>query len=124
MSVNAGLGAMCAIEGIVHLTNELYPILSPDSTECQDLSKELLGKIFGAYRAKHLKRLKHIYDISCRAVRFEAQRTIVSRLIANYILPWCSNAARLRLFGGIIGGQPMLNHIPRNMSKPINILKA
>lgn len=124
MSVNAGLGAMCAVEGIVHLVNLLYPVMSPDSPDHGELTTEKCDEIFPAFRRAHLKRLQHIYDVSAQAVRFEAQRTFLSRIMARYVLPWCSNAARLLLLKGIFGGQPMFNHLPKDTSKAINRIPA
>lgn len=124
MSVNAGLGAMCAVEGIVNLTNVLVPVMSPDSPQRVTMTTEKCEELFKSYRKRHMRRLQSLYDISCTAVRFEAQKTWLMGILANYVLPWCSDYARLRLLGPIYGGQPMFAHLPKDSSKPINRIKT
>lgn len=111
---------MSAVEGIVHLTNSLHPLMSQNSKDGGLLTTERCNEIFETYRAKHFRRLTRICAVSGQAVRFESQRTWISRIMARYVLPWCSDLGRLLVFSSILRGAPSFNHLPKDMTKPIN----
>lgn len=122
MSVNSGLGAMTAMEGIAHLTNRLYPILSPDSASKSKLTDEKCADIFEGYRQQHMVRLSDISTLAAQTIRYETWAAWYHSLIAKYVMPWFSNTLRLMLFKPVIHGAPTFHFIPKDMSKPFNKL--
>lgn len=115
---------MTAVEGILHLMNELYPVLSPDSPTRRPLTTLECNEISSNFRKSHFPRTRMICDISDMAFRFEAQTSWQYRLLARFVVPLFSNIARLWVFKPIFQGAPTFNFLERDLSKPISNMPA
>jgi len=121
MSANAGLGAMTAFEGIVHLVDHLRPALSPEPGQTKSTpTEEECNQIFAAYKRDHMPRAKMLVDTSKSCIRFEARANWFYSLLATYIMPMFSNIGRQFLAGRLFTGSPTFSHLPVDMTKPIN----
>jgi len=121
MTINAGLGANTAIEGIVTLVNRLHLVLSPHSSNRTRLTTEVCDEIFASYHDKHLIRAKMIAKFSAGATRLEAWENWAYKSVSRYLLPTLGDNFKFGRLKPILLDAPTLSYLPRDQSKPINL---
>lgn len=111
-TVNPGLGGNLAVEGVVHLMNELVPLVrrcqadgmrKPTSTE--------LAAVFDEYEKKHRPHADLIVNASGYITRYEAMDTWWLRALRR-VSPWVSDGMKAEGFARYINEGPWLNFLP------------
>lgn len=122
MTINVGLGANCAIEGIVQLANLIYPILSPTSSIKSTVSRSEWEKIFLTYRERHLPRAKSFYELSAFAARVDAQEGASYEFISRCIIPYLGDSIRFYQLCGLLDNAPTMIFIRNGAGRRIDDL--
>ncbi|KKY30964.1 putative monooxygenase fad-binding protein [Diaporthe ampelina] len=111
-TVNPGLGGNLAVEGVVHLLNELVPLLRrceedgmrrPTSTE--------LAATFDEYEKKQRPHADLIVNASGYITRYEAMDTWWLSALRR-VSPWVSDTTKANGFARYINECPWLNFLP------------
>lgn len=103
-TVNPGLGANTAYEGIVHLTNTLHALLqdSPTPTPAQ------LTSAFAAYDAVHRSRANTVVTLSGVVTRYEAQDRWALKLASRWVSPYIPDGRKADLYKMFSEAAPVL----------------
>lgn len=111
-TVNPGLGGNLAVEGVVHLLNELVPLVrrceedgkrKPTSTE--------LAAAFDEYEKKQRPHADLIVSASGYITRYEAMETWWLRALRR-VSPWVSDDMKASGFARYLNEGPWLNFLP------------
>ncbi|KAI8191996.1 FAD-dependent monooxygenase paxM [Colletotrichum sp. SAR 10_86] len=111
-TVNPGLGGNLAVEGVVHLMNELVPLLrkceedgmrKPTTTE--------LAATFDEYEKKQRPHADLIVNASGYITRYEAMDTWWLNALRR-VSPWVSDSMKASGFARYINEGPWLNFLP------------
>ncbi|POS72063.1 FAD binding domain-containing protein [Diaporthe helianthi] len=117
-TVNPGLGGNLAVEGVVHLMNELVPLLrrceedgrrKPTSTE--------LAATFDEYEKKQRPHADLIVNASGYITRYEAMDTWWLNTLRR-VSPWVSDTMKASGFVRYINEGPWLNYLPNPDEQP------
>lgn len=112
-TVNPGLGGNLAVEGVVHLMNELVPLVrsaAADGDTKTKPSRTQLAAIFSTYEKKQRPHGSMIVSASGYITRYEAMATWWLRLL-RVISPWISDKLKAKGFVGYIREGPWLNFL-------------
>ncbi|KAL1640399.1 hypothetical protein SLS58_006897 [Diplodia intermedia] len=107
-TVNPGLGANTAYEGIVRLTNGLHHLLSlsPSPTTSQ------LQELFDAtYEAHHRSRAETVVTLSGVVTRYEAQDTWYLKMASRWVSPYIPDGRKADLYGVFSRAGPWLDFV-------------
>lgn len=107
-TVNPGLGANTAYEGIVRLTNLLHALLattpSPTTTD--------LAAAFAAYERQHRSRAQTVTTLSGVVTRYEAQDTWYLKMTSRWVSPYIADARKADLYAAFSRAAPWLDFLP------------
>ncbi|KAB2577963.1 putative fad binding domain protein [Lasiodiplodia theobromae] len=108
-TVNPGLGANTAYEGIVRLTNGLRTLLSlaPQPSVAQ------LKELFEAtYEANHRGRAETVVSLSGVVTRYEAQDTWYLKMASRWVSPYIPDGRKADLYAAFSRAGPWLDFLP------------
>ncbi|KAL7908104.1 hypothetical protein GGI35DRAFT_469886 [Trichoderma velutinum] len=111
-TINPGLGGNLAVEGIVHLMNELVPLVRRcEADGGRKPTKSEITAVLEAYEAKQRPHANTIVTMSGYVTRYEAMETWWLRLLRR-VSPWVSDKTKAGGFVGYINEGPWLNFLP------------
>ncbi|KAJ4859820.1 FAD binding domain-containing protein [Trichoderma breve] len=111
-TINPGLGGNLAIEGVVHLMNELIPLVRRcEADGGRKPTKSEITAALDAYEAKQRPHANTIVTMSGYVTRYEAMETWWLRLLRR-VSPWVSDKTKAGGFVGYINEGPWLNFLP------------
>lgn len=111
-TINPGLGGNLAVEGVVHLMNELVPLVRRcEADGGRKPTKSEITASLDAYEAKQRPHANTIVIASGYVTRYEAMETWWLRLL-RHVSPWVSDKAKAGGFVGYINEGPWLNFLP------------
>jgi 2-polyprenyl-6-methoxyphenol hydroxylase-like FAD-dependent oxidoreductase len=118
-TVNPGLGGNLAVEGVVHLVNQLVPLVRRCAAEEKRTpSKEELVAVFDKYEKKQRPHGDLIVSMSGYITRYEAMETWWLRLLLR-ISPWISDRVKAKGFVNYMKEGPWLSFLPNPDEKDI-----
>lgn len=111
-TVNPGLGGNLAVEGIVHLMNELVPLVRKceEDGKRKPTSAEILAT-FDEYEKKQRPHASMIVNASGYITRYEAMDTWWLRALRR-VSPWVSDITKANGFAKYINDSPWLHYLP------------
>lgn len=111
-TVNPGLGGNLAVEGIVHLMNELVPLVRKCEEDGQrkPTTAEILAT-FDEYERKQRPHASMIVNASGYITRYEAMDTWWLRALRR-VSPWVSDITKANGFAKYINESPWLHFLP------------
>lgn len=111
-TVNPGLGGNLAVEGVVHLMNELVPLLRrcEEDGSRKPTSAELAAT-FDEYEKKQRPHADLIVNASGYITRYEAMDTWWLRTLRR-VSPWVSDSMKASGFARYLNEGPWLNFLP------------
>lgn len=111
-TVNPGLGGNLAVEGVVHLVNELVPLVRTceEDGKRKPTSAEVLA-MFDEYEKKHRPHASMIVNASGYITRYEAMDTWWLRALRR-VSPWVSDITKANGFAKYINEGPWLRFLP------------
>ncbi|KAL7784140.1 hypothetical protein V8C37DRAFT_420740 [Trichoderma ceciliae] len=111
-TINPGLGGNLAVEGVVHLVNELVPLVRRcEADGGRKPTKSEITAALDAYEAKQRPHANTIVTMSGYVTRYEAMETWWLRLL-RLVSPWVSDKTKAGGFVGYINEGPWLNFLP------------
>ncbi|KAH8883256.1 FAD/NAD(P)-binding domain-containing protein [Thozetella sp. PMI_491] len=111
-TVNPGLGANLAVEGIVHLMNELVPLVRRCAADgARKPTKSELAAVLDTYETKQRPHASTIVTMSGYITRYEAMDTWWLRALRR-LSPWVSDRTKANGFVGYINEGPWLSFLP------------
>ncbi|EHK18341.1 uncharacterized protein TRIVIDRAFT_204498 [Trichoderma virens Gv29-8] len=111
-TINPGLGGNLAVEGVVHLMNELVPLVRRcEADGGRNPTKSEITAALDAYEAKQRPHANTIVTMSGYVTRYEAMETWWLRLLRR-MSPWVSDKTKAGGFVGYINEGPWLNFLP------------
>ncbi|RFU80716.1 fad binding domain-containing [Trichoderma arundinaceum] len=111
-TINPGLGGNLAVEGVVHLVNELVPLVRQcEADGGRKPTKSEITAALDTYEAKQRPHANTIVTMSGYVTRYEAMETWWLRLLRR-VSPWVSDKTKAGGFVGYINEGPWLNFLP------------
>ncbi|KAH8131880.1 FAD/NAD(P)-binding domain-containing protein, partial [Trichoderma asperelloides] len=110
-TINLGLGGNLAVEGVVHLVNELVPLVRGCEASGRKPTRKEITAVLDAYEEKQRPHAKTIVTISGYFTRYEAMETWWLRIL-RHVSPWISDKRKAKIFVGYINEAPRLNFLP------------
>ena len=111
-TVNPGLGGNLAVEGVVHLMNELVPLVRQcESDGGRKPTKDELVAALDTYEKKQRPHANLIVSASGYITRYEAMETWWLRCL-RCVSPWVSDKTKANGFVSYIREGPWLNYLP------------
>ncbi|PTB63038.1 FAD/NAD(P)-binding domain-containing protein [Trichoderma citrinoviride] len=111
-TINPGLGGNLAVEGVVHLLNELVPLVRRcEADGGRRPSKSEITAVLDTYETKQRPHANTIVTMSGYVTRYEAMETWWLRLLRR-VSPWVSDKTKAGGFVGYINEGPWLNYLP------------
>ncbi|EOD43599.1 putative fad binding domain protein [Neofusicoccum parvum UCRNP2] len=108
-TVNPGLGANTAYEGIVRLTNGLHALLASSPAPTQ---AELATLFEQTYEAAHRSRAETVVSLSGVVTRYEAQDTWYLKMASRWVSPYIPDGRKADLYGAFSRAGPWLEFLP------------
>lgn len=121
-TVNPGLGANLAVEGVVHLMNELVALIRQcESDGSRKPTKDELAAVLDTYEKKQRPHANMIVTASGYITRYEAMETWWLRCLRR-VSPWVSDKTKANGFVSYIKEGPWLNYLPNpdDKEKPLD----
>lgn len=115
-TINAGLGGNLAVEGLVHLVNELEPLVRQCEASGRRPTRSEITAVLDAYEEKQRPHAKTIVNMSRFVTRYEAMDTWWLRLLRR-ISPWISAKTKAKAFAGYLNEAPLLHFLPNPDAK-------
>ncbi|KAL7917937.1 hypothetical protein ACQKWADRAFT_305527 [Trichoderma austrokoningii] len=110
-TINVGLGGNLAVEGVVHLVNELVPLVRQCEASGRKPTRCEITAALDAYEEKQRPHAKMIVTVSRFVTRYEAMETWWLRLLRR-VSPWISDKTKANAVAGYINEAPWLNFLP------------
>ncbi|KAI5855037.1 FAD/NAD(P)-binding domain-containing protein [Durotheca rogersii] len=111
-TVNPGLGANLAVEGVVHLINELVPLVRQcDADGGRKPSKDEIVAVLDLYEKKHRPHAHTVVSMSGYVTRYEAMEFWWLRFL-RVLSPWVSDKTKANTFVNYMNEGPWLNYLP------------
>lgn len=113
-TVNPGLGGNLAVEGVVHLLNELVPLVRRCEGDAGGPRKPTgaeLAAAFDEYEKKQRPHADFIVNTSGYITRYEAMDTWWLRALLR-VSPWVSDSMKASGFARYLNEGPWLNFLP------------
>ncbi|UKZ96224.1 uncharacterized protein TrAFT101_011024 [Trichoderma asperellum] len=110
-TINVGLGGNLAVEGVVHLVNELVPLVQQCEASGRKPTRNEITAALDAYEEKQRPHAKTIVTMSRYVTRYEAMETWWLRILRR-VSPWISDKRKAKAFVGYINEAPRLNFLP------------
>ncbi|KAH7039489.1 hypothetical protein B0J12DRAFT_221975 [Macrophomina phaseolina] len=107
-TVNPGLGANTAYEGIVRLTNLLHALLASSPAP----STSQLSDIFNTYEQQHRSRAETVTTLSGVVTRYEAQDTWYLKMASRWVSPYIPDGRKADLYAAFSRAAPWLDFLP------------
>lgn len=111
-TVNPGLGGNLAVEGIVHLMNELVPLVRKcESDGGRKPTKSELVAVFDRYEVKQRPHANFIVAFSAYVKKYDAMETWWLRVLLR-VSPWISDKYKAGRLVSYMNEAPWLNFLP------------
>lgn len=110
-TINPGLGGNLAVEGVVHLMNELVPLVRRCEAAGRRPNRSEVAAVLDTYEKKQRPHANTIVTMSGYVTRYEAMETWWLRVLRR-VSPWVSDKTKAGGFVGYINEGPWLNYLP------------
>ncbi|KAM0261122.1 hypothetical protein ACHAQJ_002384 [Trichoderma viride] len=111
-TINPGLGGNLAVEGVVHLMNELVPLVRRcEADGGRKPTRSEITAVLDTYEEKQRPHANTIVTMSGYVTRYEAMETWWLRILRR-VSPWVSDKTKAGGFVGYINEGPWLNFLP------------
>ncbi|EHK47137.1 uncharacterized protein TrAtP1_010212 [Trichoderma atroviride] len=110
-TINAGLGGNLAVEGIVHLVNELVPLVRQCEASGRKPTKSEITTALDTYEEKQRPHAKKIVVMSRYLTRYESMETWWLRLLRR-VSPWISDKTKTKVFVDYMNEAPWISFLP------------
>ncbi|KAK1240072.1 hypothetical protein MKX08_007514 [Trichoderma sp. CBMAI-0020] len=118
-TINVGLGGNLAVEGVVHLVNELVPLVRQCDESGRKPTRIEITAVLDTYEEKQRPHAKTIVTMSRYVTRYEAMETWWLRLL-RHMSPWISDKAKAKAYVGYVNEAPWLNFLPDPYEKELS----
>lgn len=110
-TINVGLGGNLAVEGVIHLANELVPLIRRCEASGRKPTRNEITAVFNIYEEKQRPHAKMIVVMSRYVTRYEAMETWWLRLL-RHVSPRISDKRKAKIYVDYINEAPWLNFLP------------
>lgn len=110
-TINIGLGGNLAVEGVVHLVNELVPLVRQCEASGRKPTKSEITAVFDTYEEKQRPHAKKVVTMSGYVTRYEAMETWWLRLLRR-VSPRISDRSKTKVFVNYINEAPVIKFLP------------